>query len=86
MGSQDQKVSRRTNEEEQGSIVMAMKLPGVTYSMVKSTIFEDNNGAISTATAVRMTPHTKHIAMKYHFFKLWKITQLESRVRPILPT
>ncbi len=32
-------------------------------------VFEDNNGAISTATPVRMTPRTKHIAMKYHFFK-----------------
>jgi hypothetical protein len=50
-------------------IVTAMKLPGVTDSIIKSTVFEDNNGAISTATAVRMTPRTKHIAVKYHFFK-----------------
>jgi hypothetical protein len=47
----------------------AMKLPGVTNSIIKSTVFEDNNGAISTATAVKMTPRTKHIAVKYHFFK-----------------
>jgi hypothetical protein len=32
-------------------------------------MFEDNNGAIATATAVKMTPRTKHIAVKYHFFK-----------------
>jgi hypothetical protein len=48
-------------------IVTTMKLPGITDSVIKSTVFEDNIGAISTATAVKMTPHTKHI--KYHFFK-----------------
>jgi hypothetical protein len=50
-------------------IVTAMKLYGVTDSLIKSTVFEDNNGAIATATAVKMTPRTKHIAVKYHFFK-----------------
>ncbi len=25
--------------------------------------------AIFTATALKITPHTKHIAVKYHFFK-----------------
>jgi hypothetical protein len=50
-------------------IVNAMQLSGITNSVVKSTVFEDNNGAISTATAVKMTPRTKHIAVKYHFFK-----------------
>ena len=33
----------------------------------KLKIFEANNGAISTATTPKMTPHTKHIAVKYHF-------------------
>ena len=37
--------------------------------MVKSTIFEDNNGAIATARTPKMSPRTKHIAMKYHFVK-----------------
>jgi hypothetical protein len=50
-------------------IVTVMKLTGVQGSLIKSTVFEDNNGAISTATAVKMTPRTKHIAVKYHFFK-----------------
>ena len=36
---------------------------------LKSTIFEDNNGAISTATSPKLTPRTKHIAVKYHFVK-----------------
>ena len=38
-------------------------------AIVKSRIFEDNNGAISTATTPKMTPRTKHIAVKYHFVK-----------------
>lgn len=37
--------------------------------LVKSTIFEDNNGAISMAQAPNMTPRTKHIATRYHFVK-----------------
>ena len=36
---------------------------------IKLTVFEDNNGAIATANAVKMTPRTKHTAVKYHFFK-----------------
>ena len=34
-----------------------------------STVFEDNNGALSMATSKKMLPRTKHLAIKYHFFK-----------------
>ena len=40
-------------------------LPCTTYL----TIFEDNNGALILATSPCMTPQSKHIAVKYHFFK-----------------
>ena len=50
-------------------IVTKMDLPEVKSTVIQSTVFEDNNGAISTATAVRLSPRTKHIAVKYHFFK-----------------
>ena len=50
-------------------IALAMELPGVKDSVIKSTVFEDNNGAIATAKSVKMTPRTKQIAVKYHFFK-----------------
>ena len=36
--------------------------------VVKSKVFEDNNGCISTCRAPRMTLRTKYIAVKYHFF------------------
>ena len=38
-------------------------------AMVHSTIFEDNNGALGLAKAPKLTPRTKHIAVKYHWFK-----------------
>ena len=38
-------------------------------SLIKSKIFEDNNGCISTCTAPRLSPRTKHIGVKYHFVR-----------------
>ena len=35
---------------------------------MKSTMFEDNNGALSIAKAKRINPRTKHIATQYHWF------------------
>ena len=37
---------------------------------IKLTVLKDNNGAIATANAIKMTPSTKNIALKYHFFKI----------------
>jgi Reverse transcriptase (RNA-dependent DNA polymerase) len=34
-----------------------------------SKVFEDNNGALTLASSPRMTPRSKHIAVKYHFFR-----------------
>ena len=34
-----------------------------------STIYEDNNGAKVVATIPRMTPTSKHISVKYHWFR-----------------
>jgi hypothetical protein len=34
-----------------------------------SKVFEDNNGALILASLPRMTPRSKHIAVKYHFFR-----------------
>ena len=32
------------------------------------TVFEDNQGAIALAKVLTMMPHSKHIAIPYHFF------------------
>jgi hypothetical protein len=34
-----------------------------------STIFEDNKGCVELATAPKMRPRTRHIALKYHHFR-----------------
>jgi hypothetical protein len=36
---------------------------------MKSTVFEDNNGALGLATSPKLTPRTRHICVKYNFFK-----------------
>jgi hypothetical protein len=37
--------------------------------MIQSKIFEDNNGTLGLAKSPKLTPRTKHIAVKYHWFK-----------------
>ena len=34
-----------------------------------STVYEGNNGAVFVATIPRMTPSSKHITIKYHWFR-----------------
>jgi Reverse transcriptase (RNA-dependent DNA polymerase) len=47
----------------------ALNLEFTKPSIIKSTCFEDNNGALGLALTPRLTPRTKHIGVKYHFFK-----------------
>jgi hypothetical protein len=44
-----------------------------------STVYEDNNACLKFATAPKMSPRTKHIAVKYHFFRE-KVVKLEIQV------
>ena len=37
--------------------------------VLSSTIYEDNNGSIVVAKIPRMTPTSKHISVKYHWFR-----------------
>ena len=50
-------------------VVLNLDLKQHSNVAVKSRIFEDNNGAIATATTPKLSPRTKHIAVKYHFVK-----------------
>jgi len=38
-------------------------------AMMKSDVWEDNNGCITVAKAPRITPQSKFFAVKYHFFR-----------------
>ena len=49
-------------------IIEKMEFKGPTSVILKSTVFEDNNGDIATTNAVKMNPRNKHIGVKYHFF------------------
>ena len=44
-------------------------LEQVQNARMHSSVFEDNNGALQLARAPRITPRTKHYAIKYHFFR-----------------
>ena len=52
---------------------------------IHCTLFEDNIGAEMLAKAPKMNPRTKHIAIKYHFFreavknKILKITRIDTK-------
>ena len=48
-------------------LVFHFSLDHNNESFVKSHIFEDNNGCISTCNAPKLLPHTKYIAVKYYF-------------------
>ena len=37
--------------------------------IMHSTVFEDNYGDLGLTTSPRITPRTRHIAMKYHLFR-----------------
>jgi len=50
-------------------VAKELKLDIKDVSDIKSTIFEDNNGCIGLASSPRITPRTKHIAVKYHWFR-----------------
>ena len=46
-----------------------MKLDFAKPSIMRSKVFEDNNGALQLAQSPKISPRTKHIAVKYHFFR-----------------
>ena len=50
-------------------VVSKMTTKKIEGASVKSTVFEDNNSALQLSLSPKLTPRTKHIAVKYHFFK-----------------
>ena len=45
-------------------IATATKLGGDETTVIKSTIFEGNNVALTTSNCANITPRTKHIGVK----------------------
>ena len=69
---------RRLLKEVQG--VLKFKS---SVSSAASTLFEDNQGAVTLANVPKMTPRSKHIAIPYHFFHE-EVKKKEVEVKHIL--
>ena len=50
-------------------VAASLGLSADEAATTKSTVFEDNNGALKLATMAKITPRSKHIGVKYHFFR-----------------
>ena len=42
----------------------------ISTPKIKCKVYEDNNACIVMATSNKFSPRTKHIALKYHHFRL----------------
>jgi hypothetical protein len=49
----------------------------------KILVFEDNSGALEIATAHKFRPRTRHIDVKYHFFRDYYINRKEISIHPV---
>ena len=56
---------RRLMEELGRTLQLAIASP----SLVRSTVFEDNQGCLSLVNVPKMSPRNKYLALKYHFFR-----------------
>lgn len=56
---------RRLLEE----VAPILKLQIANPSLVRSTVFEDNQGCLSLVNVPKMSPRNKYIALKCHFFR-----------------
>ena len=46
-----------------------LKMDIVTKSLVRSTVFEDNQGCLSMVNVPKMSTRNKYLSLKYHFFR-----------------
>ena len=46
-----------------------LDLPALKNTLVRSTVFEDNQGCLSLVNVPKMSPRNKYLALKYHWFR-----------------
>ena len=46
-----------------------LKMKFITTSLVRSTVFEDNQGCLSLVNVPKMSMRNKYLALRYHFFR-----------------
>ena len=49
----------------QQELASTLTLPSVANSLVKSTVFEDNQGCLALVNVPKMSPRNKYLALKY---------------------
>jgi hypothetical protein len=52
-----------------GEILQSLNITTDFKVRSQSKVYEDNNGALALANLPHLTPRSKHIAVKYHFFR-----------------
>jgi hypothetical protein len=50
-------------------LAQKLKLNLVAKSLVRSTVFEDNQGCLSMVNVPKMSTRNKYLSLKYHFFR-----------------
>ncbi len=46
-----------------------LDIPTIGTSLVRSTVFEDNQSCLSMVNVPKMSPRNKYLSLKYHFFR-----------------
>ena len=46
-----------------------LDLPVMAKTLVRSTVFEDNQACLSLVNVPKMSPRNKYLALRYHFFR-----------------
>lgn len=62
-----------------------LDLPVMKQSLVRSTVFEDNQGCLSLVNVPKMSPRNKYLALKYHFFRS-EIGEAKGVIAKYVPT
>ena len=50
-------------------IATKMDVPDLGHSLVRSTVFEDNQSCLALINVPKMSPRNKYLALKCHFFR-----------------
>ena len=50
-------------------IASKLDIPSISTSLVRSTVFEDNQAWLSLVNVPKMSPRNKYLALKYHWFR-----------------
>ena len=50
-------------------IASKLKLKFMTKSLIRSTVFEDNQGCLSMVNIPKLSTRNKYLSLKYHFFR-----------------